>query len=200
MKIIDCEQYSEAWWAARRGLPTASSFATIITPTGKPSTQFMKYACELIAEEVSQENEERFEPNEWMIRGHQLEDEARNWFAMHHNQPVEQVGLMVNDTGTYGASPDGKFVDQDCGLEIKCPKASTHVAYLLAGKLPDAYKPQVHGQLLVSGYPQWRFCSYHPDFTPLVVDVVPDEYTEKLKAAVDGFVIKLDEMKRRIIK
>lgn len=200
MKIINCEQYSDEWWAARRGLPTASAFNTIITPTGKPSTQFTKYACELIAEVVSKENEERFEPSEWMLRGTLFEEEARNWFSMKHQREVKQVGLMVNDEGTYGCSPDGLIAD-DCGLEIKCPKASTHVAYLLKGVLPDAYKPQVHGQLLVSGFPKWVFCSYHPDFAEqLIVEVTPDEYTEKLKAAVDDFVIKLDEMRRRIIK
>lgn len=35
MKIVKCPQYSDLWWEARRGIPTASEAGRIITPVGK---------------------------------------------------------------------------------------------------------------------------------------------------------------------
>ena len=39
MKIIDCEQRSAAWFEARLGKPTASSFCEIVTATGTYAMQ-----------------------------------------------------------------------------------------------------------------------------------------------------------------
>jgi len=197
MKIISCEQYSETWWAARRGLPTSSKFDKLITPGGKASTQSTQYMYELIAEGTVHEEEEAFEQSEWMLRGSELEPEARNWLSMKRGEEVRQVGLIVNDAGTYGASPDGLPGDA-IGLEIKCPKGSTHVRYLDEGKLPPKYAPQVHGQMLVTGFDEWLFMSYHPNFEPLLVTVKRDDYTKKLEIAVDAFVTRLAETRKRL--
>lgn len=198
MKILNCEQYSEEWWAARRGLPTSSAFGKLITPGGQPSTQAKQYMYQLIAECITTEEQDSFEPTEWMIRGTLLEEEARDWFAMQRGKEVQQVGFILNDDETAGCSPDG-LLDDNVGLEIKCPKASTHVGYLLNGKLPPAYAPQVHGSLLITGFPKWVFCSYHPDFKPFVIEVQPDGYTKKLSNALNKFILDLGEAKRRIV-
>ena len=51
MKIIECDQGTPEWWAARCGIPTASQFSKIITPVkGEPSTSWLDYACQLIAD------------------------------------------------------------------------------------------------------------------------------------------------------
>ena len=198
MKVFDCDQYDEGWWAARRGIPTSSKFAMLITPTGKPSTQAKGYMYSLIADCVTTETEDAFEPNEWMIRGLELEEEARDWFSMSRKAKVDQVGFITNDEGTAGCSPDG-LISKDCGLEIKCPKASTHVGYLLNGTLPPKYAPQVHGAMWVTGFSEWVFCSYHPAFRPLVVTVKRDAYTDKVGVAVTKFINELAIAKRRII-
>lgn len=203
MKIFDFEQYSPEWWAERRGLPTASKFGTLITPGGKPSTQAKKYMCELIAELHVHDEEESFEPTEWMLRGMELEDEARKWLAFDRGHEIRQVGLVKNDAGTCGASPDGLIDDAGMGwsnvpLEIKCPKGSTHIAYMLDRKLPDTYKPQVHGQMLVTGSDVALFMSYHPRFAPILIEVKRDAYTAKLEAALDKFVKDLSRSRGRL--
>jgi hypothetical protein len=196
MKIIQCEQYDEVWWNERRGLPTASKFDTLITPGGAPSKQCRRYMCELIAESHVHEDEDAFEPNEWMLRGLALEDEARKWLAFDRGHEIRQVGLIKNDAETFGASPDG-LIDS-VPLEIKCPKGSTHIAYMLDRKLPDTYKPQVHGQMIVAESDRAIFMSYHPEFAPVVVEVKRDQYTAKLEAALDKFVQDLSKARGRL--
>jgi hypothetical protein len=203
MKIFDFEQYSPEWWNERRGLPTASKFDTLITPGGAPSKQCRRYMCELIAESHVHEDEDAFEPNEWMLRGLALEDEARKWLAFDRGHEIRQVGLIKNDEETLGASPDGLIDDVGMGwanvpLEIKCPKGSTHIAYMLDRKLPDTYKPQVHGQMILTDSDVAIFLSYHPEFAPVVVEVKRDQYTAKLEAALDKFVQDLSKARGRL--
>ena len=52
MIIHGCEQGTDEWFQARCGIPTASSFDKLITPTGKPSTQADAYMHQLLAEWV----------------------------------------------------------------------------------------------------------------------------------------------------
>ena len=202
MKISDHEQYSDEWWSSRRGLPTASKFGALITPGGKPSSQAGKYMCELIADMYAPD-ENAFEPSEWMLRGMELEEEARDWLMFERQHDVEEVGLIIHDDERYGASPDGMISDAGMGwhnvpLEIKCPKASTHVSYLLNGKLPDTYAPQVHGQMLVTDSDVALFMSYHPAFDSFFIEVKRDAYTAKLEAAVNKFCDDLDAARKRL--
>jgi len=52
-----------------------------------------------------------------MLRGKELEAEARDFYALANDVEVKQVGFCLSDG--YGASPDG-LVGEDGLLEIKC--------------------------------------------------------------------------------
>ena len=69
-------------------------------------------------------------------------------------------------------------------LEIKCPKPSTHVYWFLAGELPDKHRPQCHAALLLAERDWLDFVSYCPGFPALLLRVVPDDYTDKVAAAL----------------
>ncbi|MBY0515118.1 MAG: YqaJ viral recombinase family protein [Gemmataceae bacterium] len=194
MKVVNCVQYSPEWWEARRGVPTASRFDRILTPkTSKPSSQQEPYTHELIADRV------RFDPrvvtdrpmNAAMRHGVDCEPEARDWYALEGNHDVQQVGFCLTDDGRMGCSPDG-LVGTDGLLEIKCPEPKTHVGYLMAGTLPDEYRCQVHGQLLVTGRRWCDFFSYCPGFDPFLIRVAPDEFTDRLASELARFVDRLD--------
>ena len=195
MKIIEGEQYSPGWWAARRGIPTASCAGKLITGTGKPSTQAKGYAYELLANELTQEDEQ-IKASEWMIRGLELEPEARAYLSLKLGKAIDEVGFCLDDTETIGASPDGIFSDEFI-CEIKVPKASTHVSYLLGNKLPITYKPQVHWQMFVTGLP-CIFFSYHPKLDPLIIKVTPDEYTKQIGAMALLFAKDLQKMREQL--
>lgn len=195
MIIHRMDQYTPEWWDVRKGVPTASCADKILTPTGKLSAQSKGYMYQLLAELMGF-GDEPMEPTEWMLRGTELEPEARAYFELDAGRSVQKVGFITNDNATAGCSPDG-LISGEIGLEIKCPKASTHLAYLDDGELPPYYRPQVHFSMAVSGLKSWVFMSYFPGIDPLIVPVGWDEYTDKVAAAIDAFTEEFDALKRR---
>ena len=188
--LDDFEQGSPEWFKAREGIPTASRMSDIITAkTGKMSATSRKYMFELIADRMGAGDPQR-EPTEWMTRGIELEPEARQMFEFEGGRKVRQVGICLTDDRQASCSPDGLVADG--GLEIKCPKGSTHVAYLLNNKLPDTYKQQVHASMAITGLDQWWFMSYHPGADPLYVLVKRDEYTDKVSQVLTEFIQSLN--------
>ena len=192
MIILDnLEQGSEEWLMARSGIPTASNFKKIISSTGKASTSAKGYMNELLAEFVAGKTY-AMEPTEWMQRGTELEEEARTAYSFITDNEVQEVGLIYQDESRLvSCSPDG-LIGEDGGLEIKCPKHSTHVGYLLGGEVPAEHFVQVQGCLYVTGRKWWDFMSYHPDFDPLIVRVERDEkFMGSLSVELARFVDKM---------
>lgn len=191
MKIYrDLTQGTPEWLTIRKGRPTASRFSEIVTATGLPSKSADAYIRELIAECFCPDFI-NWRGNADTERGVELEPEAREAFAKATGLPLEQVGFVIADDGTCGCSPDslvgggGKY---SAGLEIKCPSPKAHVGYVLDGELPDIYKQQVHGSMVITGLNEWHFWSYFPGMKPLHVLVRRDIYTEKLAERLAMFV------------
>lgn len=200
MIISETIQGAAEWLAERAGKVSASNFSKIITPTGKITTGETRrgYLYQLAAERISGQPEETYK-NEWMIRGNELEAEARLLYEATTGVFVEQVGMVyLSDQKTISCSPDGLIGDNG-GLEIKCPKGSTHVSYLEAGVIPSVYVQQVQGSMWVTGREWWGFMSYHPAIRPLIIRVERDEaYIKKLADAVESFAAEVEELVGRL--
>jgi len=198
VKIIDCEQGTPEWLTARLGVPTASEFDSIITPKkGDLAAAHETYINQLLDEQIRRDAERSFKGNADTDRGHELEPDARALYSFIRDVEPQQAGFILRDDGMAGCSPDS-LVNDDGGLEIKCPDGPMHVGYLRAGTLPDKYKPQVHGCLIITGRQWWDFMSYCPGHKPLIIRVVPDDYTAKLAKLLDGFVKKLAAEKLKL--
>lgn len=169
MIVVECCQGTPEWHQARLGIPTASCFDKILTPTGKPSAQAEAYAHTLLAEILTGEAQ-GWGGNGWTDRGKELEGEAREYYEFATGQPVEQVGFCLRDDRRVGCSPDGLVGDSGL-IEIKCPAPHTHVKYLLDGKAPTDYLAQIQGELYVTGREWCDFLSYHPEMPKLLVRV-----------------------------
>ena len=168
MLIIDCKQGTEEWFQARLGIPTASEFNKVITPAKMEASKSADtYINKLVAEWLRGMADESFQ-SDWMKRGHEVEEEARDYYAFRFDVEVKQVGFCLEDAKRFGCSPDG-LIGEDGGVEIKCCSAGVHVGYLLANKVPTEYRLQVLGSLLVTGREWWDFLSFHPDMEPLIV-------------------------------
>ena len=190
IKIHDVEQYSEEWWALRKGRFTASLAKKLITPTGKMSAQCKEEVGRMIAEHMEWQEPDSVIETEWITRGSEMEDEARRWLEVVTDLPVDLIGIVTDEERPFSASPDGALVNDEglIPVEIKCPKPSTHIKWLLAGGLPDEHKAQVHFQMALMGAPYAVFMSYNPDVEPLIVHVDADDYTDKLTHYMDKFV------------
>jgi hypothetical protein len=192
MRIDQNEQGSPEWLAARLGIPSASMFAKLVTTKGIWSASADAYINQLVAERLTGEREEVFQSHH-MLRGTELEPDARDLYSLMSDAEVTEVGFCLHDTLSAGCSPDG-LIGEDGGLEIKCPAPSTHVEYLRGGVLPSKYKQQVMGCLWITGREWWDFVSYHPTMKPLIVRVERDEeYIAALEKCVTKAVNLIDE-------
>lgn len=201
MRLLDLEQGSPEWFAARCGIPTASSFSSIVTPGGKPSASADAYAAELIDELVrpmadrdQSEQAAQFSGNRHTERGHELEPKALAWFRFVTGLDARKAGFVLSDSGAMGCSPDSLIWVDDkpvSGCEIKAPEGKKHALWMMQNKLPDEHKAQVHGSMIVTGFKSWHFVSHCPGYKPFRLLVEWDDYTAKVAAALDGFTARL---------
>ena len=199
----DIEQGTDEWKLLRKGKPTASNFSSIVTAAKcELSKSADGYINDLIGESFAPVFEPVFQ-GFWMTRrGTQLEPQARLMFEAHTGFKVEQVGFVLHDNEILGCSPDGLIADAGqyiAGLEIKCPSPGTHVSYVRAGIVPDEYKQQVHGSMIVTGLNQWHFWSYFPGMKPFHIVVIRDEYTEKMEKALLQFCDRYKEVYQKTV-
>ena len=120
--------------------------------------------AELIEESILGLQDGSFK-SKFMERGNQLEPLARSAYEFVTGNTVTQVGgVYLDDKKEVMVSPDGLIPELKKGLEIKCPKMSTHIRYLLEGGVPSEYIIQVQANLWVTGYDTWDFVSYCPEY------------------------------------
>lgn len=166
-------QYSEMWDRLRIGIPTSSGFEKIITPTGRESAQWKKYAHGLIAERCLNRRIESY-MSPWMENGHELEADAMTQYELMRNLETVEVGFVTSDDGKVGCSPD-RLVGDDGLLELKCPKPNTQIDYIIGDDLAKDYYPQLQGQLWITERKWVDIMAYHPEIPPVIVRMQRDE-------------------------
>ncbi len=199
MLKYDVEQGSVEWHQARLGIPTASDFKRIITPTGMASKQADDYADQLLAELISGETVESWSGSSWTERGKELEPEAALFYEQTYGVKAEIVGFVTDDKRTMGCSPD-RLVGDDGLLELKCCAPKTHIGYLLNPRVDREYYPQLQGQLFVTGRKWVDIMSYHPKIPPLVIRVERDDnYLFQMTGLMARFHAMMNEKKQNLI-
>jgi putative phage-type endonuclease len=197
------DQGSEDWFRARKGRLTASQMSKVITPTGKLSSQWEKLAIRLAGECVKPNELPAFIGNIHTDRGHEMEPVAREWFTEWSGLDVRTVGFVTKDDNpVLGCSPDALIYKKDkpvCGLEIKCPLIENHALYHYEGGVPEQYRAQVHGSMVVTGLREWWFVSYNEGTEPFTHLQTWDEYTDKVAEALDEFVTKYAPIRSQVL-
>lgn len=94
--------------------------------------------------------------------GTDLEPFARQRYEITTGAIIVPSGFVKHPSILWcGASPDG-LIDQDGGLEIKCPKTrKVHMETWLNG-MPEEHIPQVQGNLWITGRQWYDFVSFDP--------------------------------------
>lgn len=159
-KFHSIDQNTEEWFELKQGKITSSNFATIIANYGKAfGNPAIQYAQRVAIEGKTNTTIETFQ-NEWMEKGIEMEQDAREAYQMATFTDVLPGGFC--ELGRFGSSSDGLVGD---GLiEIKCPKYSTHFDSLVRGGYDSKYQWQLRGQMWIYDKPWVDFVSYCPDF------------------------------------
>jgi len=196
IEIINCEQGSPEWHAARAGIVTASEFATVLAKGrgGGESKTRRTYMLRLLGERLTGEVAESYS-NGHMERGKALEAEARDAYAFLHDADYVQVGFIRN--GDAGASPDG-LIGADGMVEIKTKLPHLQLDVLLTDEVPSEHIAQCQGALWIAEREWIDFVSYWPKLPLFVKRIHRDEaYIERLAAAVAEFNAELAQLQQR---
>lgn len=184
--ILTCEQGSPEWYEARRGIPTASEFATVMASgrDGGDSKTRRTYMLKLAGEIVTGELSESYS-NEHMERGKLMESEARAHYALMTDADPELVGFIRS--GRKGCSPDS-LIGADGILEIKTKLPHLLIDVLLKDKFPAEHRAQCQGALWVAEREWIDIAVYWPGLPLFIKRAYRDEeYIRQISDAVDKF-------------
>ncbi len=213
MIIHDCEQMTLEWIRLHFGIPTAACLDQLLTPEFELRKGEMPKT--LVYKKVAEKTQNRplidlSQSSFMMEQGMIVEEEARPWYELEYEKKVTRVGFITTDDGRVGCSPDGLILGdagidgcmidpRNCGIEIKCPAAHTHVKYLVNGVLPKEYVAQVYGSMFVTGFKKWIFVSYRRGFPALVLEIQRDvKAMSAIEVAVNMFHSEFDRAMNRI--
>lgn len=209
----ELEQCSEAWYAARCGILTASEMKNIITLAKLQYAQNDKekaHLYELLAQRITKYVEPHYISDD-MMRGKDDELDAKRYYEEHYEK-VQDCGFITNDKWgfTLGYSPDG-LVGADGLVEVKSRRQKGHVETILAGAMPADYLIQVQTGLLVSERPWCDFISFCGGMPMFTLRIWPDEkvqaaiveaatfFHEKLQKSADAFADVIFKMPEKLV-
>jgi hypothetical protein len=163
--VIDVEQRSAEWFAARLGRLTGSRAADMLATikTGEAAAR-RDLRTQLVVERLTGRLQENGYVNFEMARGIELEPTALAAYEAASGQLVRRTGFLAHNELMAGCSLDGDIDDFREILELKCPKSATHLSYWRLGAVPLNHKPQILHNLWISGAQVANFASYDDRF------------------------------------
>lgn len=184
MQIFDCPQGSREWFEVRMGIPTASQFSAVMAngKGGAESKTRKTYMYKLAGEILTGEPMDSFS-NAHTERGHEMEPEARRYYAFQQDADPQLVGFIRNTSA--GASPDS-LVGNNGLLEIKTKLPHILLDVIERGEFPAEHKAQCQGQLWVAEREWIDLVCYWPKMPCHIVRAYRDEYYIKQIAAAVG--------------
>lgn len=160
--IIDCEQRTPEWFAARAGKVT-SSRASAVKAKGKNGAEAVTradYRLQLVTERLTGRAHEDDFTTVHIQRGIDLEPAARGHYEAVTGEILQECGFLLLNGWEVGCSPDA-YVGNFLGIVgFKCPKSTTHIDYLKRRRLPPEYVPQATHEMWVTDAEFYDFCSY----------------------------------------
>lgn len=191
-EVVECIQGTPEWFAARRGLPTASMFATVMAK-GEGKTR-SKYMRELAGEIITEAVVEGY-INSHMDRGTAMEDDARKFYSFKTDLDVTQVGFirhMKNGKAIAGGSPDGLVGDAGA-IELKTALPHILIETLMKDAVPTDHAAQLQGNMWVADRDWIDFVMYWPKMPTFIKRVRRDDaYIKTLVGEVTRFNAELE--------
>jgi len=162
----DIEQHSEEWHEVRYGKVGGTLSKGLFV---KSDTLLEDVLSELCEEFDLQENYQSYD----MVRGSELEPEARKALSLYLGIELKEVGWLQCEENEYlGISPDGITDCETISAEIKCPNSKTHLSTVRANEIPSNNIHQcLHYFTVNPKLEKHYFCSYRPEniYKPMFV-------------------------------
>lgn len=163
--ILNCDQRSTEWRAARLGRVTGSCAHDLLTTVKQgESAARRNLRVRLVLERLTGASQESDFVSADMAHGIDTEAEARMAYEALSGNFVTTVGFLQHHDLMAGCSPDAVIGDFDGLLSIKCPKSATHLDFLKSGHIPLDYAHQNLHELWLSRAPWIDFLSFDPRF------------------------------------
>jgi putative phage-type endonuclease len=203
--FFDVAQRSEEWFALRRGIPTASRFATVLAngKGGGESVTRTKLLYALAGEIISGETAEGFR-NDAMQRGCEMEPLARAYYARTRLAELTEVGFIRRKlpSGRFvGASPDALVAGQSKALEIKTMRPDLILQMLDAGAagFPPEHRAQCQGTMWVADLDEIDLLVFHAGMpvNPTFRLLRDEAYIRELSEQIEVFDWELNKIVER---
>ena len=201
--ILDVVQGSPEWFEARKGIPSASNFATVMASgrDGGESMTRLEYMRRLAGEIITGRPAEETFKSKAMERGNAMEPAAIEDYERRRKVTVQRIGLGINFSGLKRccASPDG-IVGFDGGLETKTMRPDKMIPLLERGaQMQPEHRAQVHGNMLVFERDWWDFKIFYEKMPPFEVRVTRDErYIKELHNGIETFNFELNRLVEKL--
>ena len=163
--VVDAEQRSAEWFAARLGRLTGSRAKDMLATirTGEAAAR-RDLRTQLVVERLTGQVQDDGYCSPDMVWGIECEPLAAAAYQGLTGVLMERTGFLTHTSLMVGCSLDGHVGDFEGICEFKCPKSATHLRYLRAGTIPTDYLPQIRHNLWVSGAAWCDFLSFDPRF------------------------------------
>jgi predicted phage-related endonuclease len=164
--VIDCEQRSDEWYAARAGRLTGSAAADMMRKikSGAPSASRKHLLTRLALERITGRPQERAFTTAAVQHGIESEAAAFARYEAETGEILEAVGFLSLGPVMAGCSLDSFICGRKGIVEGKCPESATHYEYLKSMVIPEDYRWQCIHNLWVSGADYCDFISFDDRF------------------------------------
>ncbi len=163
--VLDAEQRSAAWFAARSGRLTGSVAGDMLATikTGEAAAR-RNLRLRLVLERLTGRPQESDFVSPAMQAGIDREALAFAAFEALTGEVVQRSGFLALTDHLAGASLDGHIGDFEALLSIKCRQPPAHLEFLRYGKIPADALAQIRHELWITGADEHRYFSWNPDF------------------------------------
>lgn len=192
--IVECEQRSPEWFAARCGRVTASEAKHLLSK-GKGSAESAgrrDLRAQKVAEILTGQVEQGGFVSGDMQWGTEQEGAGVGSYEALTGTLISRVGFLAHTELLAGGSPDGVIGDFDGLLEIKAPKSATHLGYLRGPQeIPSEHRAQLVHMLWLTGVPWIDFLSFDPRFPPHLQTFLVRLARDEAEIAAYGLLVRL---------
>lgn len=164
-RIVEAEQRSPEWFAARAGRLTGSVAGDMLARTKSGySTSRRNLALRLVLERLTGKPQETSFVSAAMQAGIDREPLAFAAYEALTGDVAQRTGFLAHTVHMAGCSLDGHMGDFAKLMSIKCRQPAAHLDFIRSGTIPADAMAQIRHELWMTGALEHDYFSWSPDF------------------------------------